>query len=206
MALSANHSSYSRKIHVFRESLCTFSSIFFKNISLCCMVNFPEKMQTTVLEESMFPQSFVPRKMCEFRARGNTLNSIGKHDETSILTGGNHVYHANRQHKTIRGTPWMEFLWVSYQYRQASGVCTGNEDHTLPPAIFNRVNTLFCLHPFPPVVWLTQSNDAAWQWGSLPQQIRNKFLFPSLTTRTERKSIYYANKYFFKYAAVGKSN
>ena len=81
MALIVNHSLHARKSHVFKESLCTSSFIFFKNISLRCMVNFPEKIQNFYLK-SMGGLSVVPRKMCEFRARKITPHSIGKHDGT----------------------------------------------------------------------------------------------------------------------------
>jgi len=51
MAQRLNHSLHARKSHVFRESLCSSSFIFFKNISLCRMVNFQEKIQIIVLEK-----------------------------------------------------------------------------------------------------------------------------------------------------------
>lgn len=61
----------------------------------------------------------------------------------------------------VNGVPVTQLTWVTRR------VYVPETDHTLPSAIFIRINTFFCLHRFPLVVWLTQSSGVA-----LSQQIR----------------------------------
>ena len=103
------------------------------------------------------------------------------------------------QHKTIRGTPWMEFLWVSYHYREATGVCTGNEDHThflLPYSIASTPSFIYI--PFRQ--WYDWPNQTVLHDNEVhyPPANKEQFLFPYQSTRNEMMNILTCKQIAFK--------